>query len=63
MQNAQQVTDFRAKLIASGFFSSITVEEQTPIQNQPESERADVCAMETRRRARGVENRPDAGGN
>jgi len=34
MQNAQQVTDFRAKLIASGFFASITVEEQTPIQNQ-----------------------------
>jgi len=34
MQNAQQVTDFRAKLIASGFFANITVEEQTPIQNQ-----------------------------
>lgn len=34
MQNAQQVTDFRAKLMASGFFASITVEEQTPIQNQ-----------------------------
>ena len=34
MQNAQQVTDFRAKLIASGFFASITVEEQAPVQNQ-----------------------------
>jgi hypothetical protein len=35
MQSAQQVMDFRAKLIDSGFFASITVEEQTPIQNQP----------------------------
>jgi hypothetical protein len=35
MQNAQQVMDFRAKLIASGFFANITVEEQTPVQNQP----------------------------
>ncbi|MGO8766609.1 MAG: type IV pilus biogenesis protein PilM [Limisphaerales bacterium] len=35
MQNAQQVMDFRAKLIASGFFDDITVEEQTPVQNQP----------------------------
>jgi hypothetical protein len=35
MQNAQQVMDFRAKLIASGFFDDITVEEQTPAQNQP----------------------------
>ena len=34
MQNAQQVTDFRAKLIASGFFANITVEEQTPVLNQ-----------------------------
>lgn len=34
MQNAQQVTDFRAKLMASGFFASITVEEQTPVLNQ-----------------------------
>ena len=30
MQNAQQVTDFRAKLIASGFFSSVVVDEQAP---------------------------------
>ncbi len=29
MQSAQQVTDFRAHLIASGFFSAITVEDQT----------------------------------
>jgi len=35
MQNAQQVTDFRAKLIASGFFANLTVEEQTPVPNQP----------------------------
>lgn len=30
MQNGQQVTDFREKLIASGFFSAVSVEEQTP---------------------------------
>ncbi len=30
MQNSMQVTDFRAKLIASGFFSIVTVEEQSP---------------------------------
>lgn len=30
LQNAQQVMDFRAKLIDSGFFDSIVVEEQTP---------------------------------
>ncbi|HZV36714.1 MAG TPA: hypothetical protein VFB72_19210, partial [Verrucomicrobiae bacterium] len=30
MQNGQQVTDFREKLIGSGFFSSVSVEEQTP---------------------------------
>ncbi|MGH7953263.1 MAG: hypothetical protein ACREFE_15285, partial [Limisphaerales bacterium] len=34
MQNAQQVMNFRAKLIASGFFANITVEEQTPVANQ-----------------------------
>jgi hypothetical protein len=34
MQNAQQVMDFRAKLIASGFFADITVDEQTPVPNQ-----------------------------
>jgi hypothetical protein len=30
MQNGQAVTDFRSKLIASGFFSSVAVEEQAP---------------------------------
>jgi Tfp pilus assembly PilM family ATPase len=30
MQNSQQVTDFRSKLIDSGFFANVTVEEQTP---------------------------------
>jgi hypothetical protein len=30
MQNGQQVTDFRGKLISSGFFSAVSVEEQTP---------------------------------
>ena len=30
MQNAQQVTDFRAKLMDSGFFDRVTVEEQVP---------------------------------
>jgi hypothetical protein len=28
--NAQQVTDFRSKLIEAGWFSSVVVEEQTP---------------------------------
>jgi hypothetical protein len=30
MQNGQQVTDFRTKLMASGLFASIAVEEQSP---------------------------------
>jgi hypothetical protein len=30
MPNFQQLADFRAKLIESGFFSDVTVEEQTP---------------------------------
>jgi hypothetical protein len=30
MQNGQAVTDFRTKLIASGFFSNVAVEEQSP---------------------------------
>ena len=30
MQNSQQVGDFRAKLISSGFYSNVVVEEQTP---------------------------------
>jgi hypothetical protein len=29
-RDGQQVADFRSKLIASGFFSSVTLEEQTP---------------------------------
>jgi hypothetical protein len=30
MQNAQQVTDFRSKLIDTGFFERVTVDEQVP---------------------------------
>jgi Tfp pilus assembly PilM family ATPase/Tfp pilus assembly protein PilN len=30
MQNSQQVVDFRSRLVKSGFFSTVTVEEQTP---------------------------------
>lgn len=30
MQNGGQVADFRSKLISSGFFASVTVEDQTP---------------------------------
>jgi Tfp pilus assembly PilM family ATPase len=30
LQNSQQVTEFRAKLIKTGFFANVTVEEQTP---------------------------------
>jgi Tfp pilus assembly PilM family ATPase len=30
MRGSQQVTDFRTKLIQSGFFSSVSVDEQTP---------------------------------
>ena len=30
MRGSQQVTDFRNKLIASGFFASVSVDEQTP---------------------------------
>jgi hypothetical protein len=30
MRNSDQVSEFRSKLIASGFFSSVAVEEQTP---------------------------------
>ncbi|HEV2329015.1 MAG TPA: hypothetical protein VGY56_09540 [Verrucomicrobiae bacterium] len=30
----QQVVDFRTKLIHSGFFSSVSVDEQVPVQNQ-----------------------------
>lgn len=34
LQSAQQVMDFRSKLIASGFFANITVEDQTPLPNE-----------------------------
>jgi hypothetical protein len=34
LRNAEQVADFRNKLIASGFFSSVAVEEQTPTQDK-----------------------------
>lgn len=32
-QNSQQVVDFRTRLVESGFFSSVVVEEQTPAPN------------------------------
>ncbi len=35
LQSVQQVMDFRSKLIASGFFDGIVVEDQTPVVNQP----------------------------
>lgn len=35
MQNSQQVTDFRSKLIESGFFEHLTLEEQSPAMGQP----------------------------
>ena len=35
MPNSKQAGDFRSKLIDSGWFSSVVLEEQTPIQNQP----------------------------
>jgi Tfp pilus assembly protein PilN len=39
MQNFQQLADFRAKLIDSGFFATVTVEEQTPT---PDRQRVNV---------------------
>lgn len=35
MPGAQQVVDFRSKLIDTGFFENITLEEQTPVPFQP----------------------------
>lgn len=35
MQSSQQVTEFRSKLIDSGFFDHVTLEEQAPVMNQP----------------------------
>ena len=34
LANAQQVTEFRSKLIEAGWFSSVVVEEQTPMPNR-----------------------------
>jgi hypothetical protein len=34
LKDANQVSDFRAKLIKSGYFSSVTVEEQAPSQDR-----------------------------
>lgn len=34
LQNGQQVADLRSKLIDSGFFESVSIEEQAPGQNQ-----------------------------
>lgn len=34
MGTAQQATEFRSKLIASGWFSNVVLEEQTPVANQ-----------------------------
>jgi hypothetical protein len=34
LKDANQVSDFRTKLIKSGYFSSVTVEEQTPSQDR-----------------------------
>src|SRR5262249_15111562 len=35
LQNPQQVVDFRSKLIDSGFFANLSLEEQAPSPNQP----------------------------
>jgi hypothetical protein len=35
VQNAQQTMDFRGKLIDSGFFSNVSLEEQTPVPGPP----------------------------
>jgi hypothetical protein len=35
VQNAQQIMDFRGKLIDSGFFSNVSLEEQTPVPGPP----------------------------
>jgi Tfp pilus assembly PilM family ATPase len=34
LKDANQVSDFRSKLIKTGFFSNVTVEEQTPTQDR-----------------------------
>ena len=35
VQNAQQIMDFRGKLIDSGFFSHVSLEDQTPVPGPP----------------------------
>jgi len=35
VQNAQQTMEFRGKLIDSGFFSNVSLEEQTPVPGPP----------------------------
>ncbi len=43
MANPQQVTEFRSKMIKSGFFSNVAVEEQTPGQGQgPDQKKLNV---------------------
>jgi hypothetical protein len=34
MPNSKQATDFRAKLVRSGWFTSVVLEEQTPVDNE-----------------------------
>jgi len=34
MRDANQISDFRSKLIESGLFANVTVEEQSPVQGQ-----------------------------
>ena len=51
MANGQQVTDFRSKLIDSGWFANVVVEEQTPTQNRQVSVRmtAQLKPLEARK--------------
>jgi type IV pilus assembly protein PilM len=44
VQNAQQVVDFRSKLIKSGFFSTVTVEEEAPSPN-PQRMKVRIAAL------------------
>jgi hypothetical protein len=45
MQNPQQAVDFRAKLIDSAFFTSVIVEEQTPIPNRQQQVNVRITAQ------------------
>jgi hypothetical protein len=51
MANAQQVTDFRSKLIESGWFTNVMVEEQTPTPDRRFSVRitAELRTAESRK--------------